>query len=563
MGSLRKDATSNDVAGNDGTFRLVDFEVDPAALRIAGADGKAVKVESKAMQVLLELVRSAGRVVTRQDLEAAVWSGRLVSEDALTNAIGKLRKAFNDSARSPRIIETVPKHGYRLLVKPQLHRPAKGPFFTARWHLVPVTLLVLAGMVGALYFLHFGKERTQQMATAPAPVTVAVLPFAALTANVEEFLAIGLAQDLINDLSVQPHLQLIAAKSTFSIDPSVREPGVLSQLGAHYVVSGTVAKAGNNIQIEIRLWESSSGKQLWSDRVEGPERNLFDLQRDIAQELASVVAGNRDRVSRFVDRRGTTKTLAAYDEFLRGRTLYSRMTPDGNHDARIHYTNATELDPQFARAHAGLALTWVREVMDGWATDPEAALREASRHAMLAEAIDPNVPQIYFVNGLLALFRGEHLAAAEEVHRATDLDPSYADAYALLAWILQYGGRPDIAVETMNKALRLNPLSSASYDVVAGEISFTMGRYEEAVLSFRRALTRNPSHSRARLWLAASLAKSGEYVDAAWEIDELKVLNPSLEIRTLAFGFPHKDPEVPRRFYASLRQIDMLGLLAD
>ena len=75
MRSLRKDATSNDVTGDDGTFRLVDFEIDPAALRIAGADGKEVKVESKAMQVLLELVRSAGRVVTRQDLEAAVWSG--------------------------------------------------------------------------------------------------------------------------------------------------------------------------------------------------------------------------------------------------------------------------------------------------------------------------------------------------------------------------------------------------------------------------------------------------------------------------------------------------------
>ena len=129
--------------------------------------------------------------------------------------------------------------------------------------------------------------------------------------------------------------------------------------------------------------------------------------------------------------------------------------------------------------------------------------------------------------------------------------------------MLHYGGRPDIAVKALHEALRLNPLSSASYDVIAGEINFAISRYDQAIVSFRSVLARNPSHSRARLWLAASLAKVGEYEDAAWEVEELKTINPNLDLTTLAFGFPHKDPEVPRRFYASLVQIQRLGLLAE
>lgn len=558
-----RDNTYDDIATGSRPFVIGGFDVDPAALRITSPDGDEVKVESKVMQVLLELVRRAGQVVSRGDLEAEVWSGRLVSEDALTNAIAKLRKAFKDSARSPRIIETVPKHGYRLLVQPQAIRPTGGAPLSAHWRLVlsAVFTVIAIAVVTALLVVGSGDETAPDSQT--QPVTVAVLPFAATSKDVDGVLADGIARDLIEHLSVQPNVQVIAAKSTFALNATNPDRSLLEKLGTRYVLSGTVAKAGDIFQIEAHLTESVSGTRLLSDRVEGPESHLLDLQHDIAEKVMSVLGGKGNSDRQFVDRRGTTSTLAAYDEFLLGRALYLRMTPNDNLNARRHYSRAVELDPQFARAHAGVALTWCREVMDGWTNDTETALAEASRHVMLAEALDSDVPQIYFVKGLLELFRGEHLAAADAAHRATDLDPNYADAYALLAWTLHYGGRPDIAVKALHEALRLNPFSSASYDVIAGEINFAVSRYDQAILSFRSALARNPSHSRGRLWLAASLAKVGEYEDAAWEIEELRANNPDLQISELAFGFPHKDPELTRRFYASLQQIDRLGLLSD
>jgi adenylate cyclase len=262
--------------------------------------------------------------------------------------------------------------------------------------------------------------------------------------------------------------------------------------------------------------------------------------------------------SRFAEEQGSLNTLAAYDEFLLGRAAYLRMTPDDNKSARAHYLRAIELDPDFARAYAGAALTWAREVMDGWTTNPESALNEASRQVAIAEMIDPDVPQVYFVKGLVALFRGQHLAAAEAAHNATRLDPNYADAYGLLAWVLQNGGRPDVAAEALHEAVRLNPQSSASFEVIAGEIHFSSGRYGEAAACFRNALERNPNHSRARLWLVASLVQQEELDDARWELDELLTQNPDFSFENTASGLPQKDPELLSRFFRALGRVRLV-----
>jgi adenylate cyclase len=369
----------------------------------------------------------------------------------------------------------------------------------------------------------------------------------------------GISQDLLADLSLQPGLTVLSAQATFHLAGArgnLHEAVV--DLGADYLVRGSVAKRDGDIVLNVRLVETRSGRTLWSNALRAPESAIFEIQREAANGISQVLGGRTTGDFAFVNRHGTTETLAAYDEFLQGRAAYMRMTPEDNALARAHFERAAALDPEFARAHAGLALTWLREVIDGWSADPDQTLREASRHVALAEAIDPDVPQIYFVKGMVALFHGEHLAAAEAAHQATELDPNYADAYGLLAWVLLYGGRADVAVEALHQALRLNPLSSASFEAVAGEINFATGRYDEAVACFRNALERNPTHSRARLWLAVSLAQTGQMDDARWELDELLAINPDLSFENSAFGFPHKDPELLSRFFRTVGRIRLL-----
>ena len=140
------------------------------------------------------------------------------------------------------------------------------------------------------------------------------------------------------------------------------------------------------------------------------------------------------------------------------------------------------------------------------------------------------------------LFRGRHEQAADSAAAAIELDPNYADAYALLAWILHYAGRPDQAGPMLAEALKRNPRSSASYREIAGEIDFSAGRYGEAAEEFQAALERNPTHTRARLWLAATHSKLSDEDAAAWEVQELLALNPQFSLSRLLLAFPLKDP---------------------
>lgn len=444
MGLSGTTQTKGNRGSTDQPFLLGDFKVDPKALRIEKSE-QSVKVEFKVMQVLLALAENAGEVVSRRTLESTVWSGRVVTEDAVTNAVAKLRRAFEDSARSPSYIETVPKQGYRLLQTPRPpERKDKALHLTDN-----KSRLYWAGGLSAA-----------------ALIAVAVARF-----------------------DHQGPIQQESADTDFS---------------------------------------------------EAPSRTSSVEEMENIESFGESNAGN---------------TLEAYDAFSKGLSAYLRMTPEDVEIARLHYLRAIELDPDFARAYAGAAITFIRGVMDGWAPDPEQSIDEALRYASIAEQIDSDVPQIHFVKGLIALFRGRHLEAADAAHTATQIDPNYADAYGLLAWTLHLGGRPDVATEALHEAVRLKPESSASFETIAGEINFAKGQYEEAVSCFTKALERNPTHPRARLWLAASLAQTDQVDDARWELDELLAQNPNFSFENSAFEIPHKDPELLSRFFRALGQV--------
>ncbi len=537
-------------------FVLADVEVDPTALRVRRND-QVERIEPRMMQVLLILAGQAGEVVTRESLERQAWAGRVVSDDAVTNTIAKLRRALGDDRRRPRFIETIPKRGYRLIPQPVPHaEPAssiRSSFSLARW-LVPAAALVLAIGLG-LYAWFLPSE--EQLPPRTAKVSIAVLPLTDRTGQDDGYFIDGLTQDIIEELGRQPQVSVVAPAAIFGYrDVPVSDRRLGEELGARFLVRGDIDRSGEEIALNLRMIDTNSGSELWAQRFTGSNAQFFDIKEQI---IASILAGLRQysthRLTEF-DVGQATDSLDAYDEFLRGRRYYGRLTPEDNAAAVHHFKQAIALDPQFARAYAALALTWTRRAIDGWTEEPEQALVEAAKLANQAAEIDPELPQVHFVRGQIALFFGDHAAAISAAMKATRINPNYADAYGLLAWILHYGGRPRLAEKALQNALSRNPVSKASYSQIAGEIQFATHRYDEAVGSFEAALERNPTHTRARLWLAASLVLLGRYDEAAWEIDEMLTTNPDLHSTNLLFAFPHKDPEVVETFKNALRQLD-------
>jgi len=389
--------------------------------------------------------------------------------------------------------------------------------------------------------------------------SVAVLPLENLGESPEEdYFANGITADLITDLSKVEGLLVIAPGSVFAYESSDARPHkVAADLEVGYVVVGSVQRLGNRLRINTQLIEATEERALWGERFSGSVDDLFDIQDKIAGAVLAalqVELAPSERAS-LADR--PTASVLAYDYYLRGFEEHGRRDDENNRAARNHFRKAVEIDPDFARAYAGLALTYSREAIDGWTPTPSRSLERAADFARTALRMDPSIPQVHFVTGQVELFQGNHLAAVESARRAIESDPNYADAYALQAWVLSYSGRTREALSSLQIAMRLNPRPPASYLEILGEIQFVEHAYDESAATFRRVLYINPDYTRARMWSAAALARAGSSETASWEVLELLAATPSLSIGRLKFSFPFKDPRVLEELMQGLR---MAGL---
>lgn len=530
--------------------------VYPAELRLRGPQGQE-RLEVRAMRVLLYLAQRRGEVVGRAELEAAVWPGKVVTEDAVTNTVGRLRRAFGDDARRPRVIETVPKIGYRLIAEVRYADDSRRSLRLRILWAVPALLLLLAAL--AIGFLPWPSPDPNVVPTVRP--SVAVLPFVNLDANPEQdYFADGFTTDLITDLSKVSGLLVIAPGSVFAYrDSGERVREIASRLGVDYVVQGSVQRSGAMLRVNAQLIDGADETALWAERYDGSVGELFAVQDRLAAALMDALRVRLAPAERQALERSPAASVEAYDWYLRGLEAHGHRSAEQNRIAQGYFDQAIALDPQFARAHAGLALAYSRDAIDGWTATPARSLDLARRMADRAASLDPSLAQVHFVSGQVELFQRRYLDAVEATERAIRIDPNYADAYALRAWIFSYAGRVDRAQASMETALSLNPHPSGSYLEVLGEIRYVQAKYAESADIFREVLEKNPDYMRARLWYAAALAQSGRVEDSRWEAEEFRVANPGFTPQQLAFAFPFKDPRILERLLRGLRGAGLLG----
>ena len=529
-------ASNGDESVSSGALSIGKWLLRPDLNRIE-CDAAQVHLEPKAVAILCLLAERAGEAVSRQELLDRAWAGVIVSDDALTQVVIKLRKALGDSSRNPQYIETIPKRGYRLLAPVAAAGPAKQKAGKAL-HLGAV-LVVGSLLVGSAYFL---SERTapKHSATEPLPVgmvaegaSVAVLGFEAVDQDERgRNFARGITADLSTDLAGLPGLWVIATRQGDTLPPQAR-----------YLVSGSVQHVPDRINVHVRLLESASGRQLWSERYERPLVDLFDVQRAISEEIVrrleiEVSAADRQRLAKRY-----TLSIPAYEDFLRGQSELLLREHSANQNARSWYYRAIEKDPAFARAYAGLALSYAADFRNQWVDDREAALTQAADTARTAQQIDPSIPEVYWVLGYVDTQKREPDSALAHLHRALELDQSYADAHALMAGIDTYRGRPELSIPRLRQAIRLNPGAGYLYYLLLGRAYFFLTNVEQAQINLRESLSRNPDNLEARVYLAAAIAVSGDPDAAQWQLDEIRVMDPEFGLQGWLETYPMVDQE--------------------
>ena len=502
-----------------------------------GRAGETLRLEPRAMEVLMALAARAGQVVSREELLAEVWPGVVVGDDALTQSIIKLRRALGDNPRAPSYIETISKRGYRLIAP--VRRDGDAAAVPARRR-APVRALaggaLVALVAAAGYGIHLvarpvaGRNMVDVMAERQATyLTLTVLPFEALgDGGQQAYLARGISNDLMTDLSRLPGLRLIAA--------SRAAPHGAAK--ARYLVSGSVQHEAGTLRINVRLIDSGSGRQLWSERYERPYGDLFKLQDELTRKLTQVLPGKLSDALRQRLAGPYTRSLEAYDDFLRGQALFLVRRSEDNEQARDFYRKALELDPNFARAYAGLAMTYAMDYRLRPSGGSSPALARASELAHSARQIDPEIPEVYWALAFVDAQSRRHRQAIESLQRAIDLNPSYADAYALMGGIYTYIGQPAKSIPLLRSAMRLNPDGGHLYFLLLGRAYLFENDTEQALINLRQASARNPVDLETRLYLTAALAAAGDRSDAEWEAEQIRTVDPGFNLRGWLESYP-------------------------
>jgi TolB-like protein/DNA-binding winged helix-turn-helix (wHTH) protein len=546
-----------------------DWWFDVAAHEL-GRNGETVRLEPRVSDLLEYLALRPGQPVSRAALLEALWPGMVVSDEALTNAVNKLRRAFGDDRANPRVIETLPKTGYRLIaqVRPLPHSTPDSPAATERgpagrrW-LVPVVALLLAGLSLTLFIdlRPTGPPPADSTTTSSGGVVtrtrpaLAVLPFEELGADSgQAYFADGITDDIITRLAKNPDLVVIARDSTFFYKGKSLDPRTIAQrLDVGYVLRGSLRREGDVLKLNTWLVDAGTDAHVWAEHFERPIDGVFDIQNSIYRGVVGALT-SPESARPEPEPGAETDNPRAYDSLLLGKHHFYRFESRAeNLKARAFFQEAVRLDPGFAAAHAMLAWTYAFAAMNGWADDREAALKRAQRLATHATGLRPDLSLAYFVRGLSYREQKEYVKALVEAEKAIEFDPNDANGHVLLATLLYYAGRPEEGLARIREAMRINPHHPYNYHFHLGQAYFVLHRYPEAIDAFQRGLSSNPASERMRVWLAAALARSGDVDSAQWEAEQIRAANADFSLQRVTDAFPFKDPDDMEQFLAGLR----------
>ena len=394
-----------------------------------------------------------------------------------------------------------------------------------------IAVLLALGGVGAWWWHGSG---TTEAAALPLPdqPSIAVLPFDNLSGDpTEERFADGITEDIITDLSRFRDLFVIARNSTAVYkDKAVDVRQVGHDLGVRYVLEGSLQSTPERVRVTAQLIDATTGAHVWGDRYDRPFEDLLTIQSDVAETIAGTlgaIQGGRGALRKQELERSSNEekiaALTAYDYFLRGIMYVDKFTPEDNLQARDLFTKAIELRPNYGRARAKLAMTYLLEYMLGWSTSPEKTLQQGVELAQTAIAADESESWAHWSLGFGYLLQKRYDEGLIEYARAVALNPNDADVLSDYGWALATAGKAVQGVESGRRAMRLNPFYPGWYLWNLGMCQYDAHQYEEAVATLEAFHEHNVQ---SRLFLAASYGQLGRAGDAKQQVAEALKLVP-------------------------------------
>jgi TolB-like protein/tetratricopeptide (TPR) repeat protein len=511
------------------TWSFGDFHLDPERFQLSRC-GEPVRLEPQVLSLLIHLVRHRDCMVTKDEIVAAVWQGQAVSDASISSRIRLARQAVGDDGTRQEVIRTIHGRGFCFVAE------VRGT----------VTGQASDKASDALPGHRVGRP------------SIAVLPLRPLGLPPDlAILSEAIPHEIIEALSRLRWLAVIARGSTFRFRQAETDFGlVASALAARYVVSGIIEHRNNKIAVTLELTDANSCQVLWADRMESALDGIGELRSEIVIHLVAAleahIPSNEGRIARL----HAPEALDAWAHYHVGLGHLYRFTAADTALATTCFERAIALDPQFARAHAGLSFTSFVHAFLRLGRDTASAVRSARLHAERSLELDALDPFAYFTMGRSFWLTGEPEVAEGWLARATALNPNYAQGFYASAFTAMLTGNAPATTEALDISLHLSPLDPLLYGIYGVRAQMLMQQEDDQTAArwADRAATTPGAHYLIAMIALAANGLAGNHASAARWRREVRRLRPDAKATDYFAAFATRDTASRGRIANELRR---------
>jgi len=503
-------------------YRFGTFELDTRTGELF-RDGQRTQLHDQPLQVLLVLLEQPGELITREELTSKLWpSGTFVDfNHGLNKAVNKLRDALQDSAEHPQFIETLPRKGYRFIAKVEPLKVTEEKAYTAPQVLeqpprkrkyVKLTAVVLVSGAIVLGISVGGWRDALVKRFTPSHLQIsslAVLPLEDLSGDPgQAYFAEGMTDALITEVARAGTMHVISRTTVLRYKGTRMTTAQIGHdLNVDALVEGTVLHSGNKVRITAQLIQVSTDNHLWARSYERDATKVLQLQQEVATDIARQVGSVVKPVEPI-----RTVNPEAYGEYLKGRFYFFQYTPEGWRQAIEHYDRATQVDPSFAPAYAGMAESYI--VAWGWnAASFEGGLQKGKVIAAKALEIDPDLASAHLAMGAAYVQEMDHENAERELRRALELNSNDPLAWQFHGLYRLWQGRFDEGIADQERARTLDPFSPIINTNLVRAFYFSR-QYDKAIAQAQKTLKLEPGYGAALAWLERGYRHKGMLKEA-------------------------------------------------
>jgi len=502
--------------GDDVEFEFLDHRLDTSRRELRRGS-EVIAIEPQVFDLLVHLIENRDRVVSKDDLIATVWGGRIVSDSTLISRINAARKGFR---------------------------------FVSEVRFLPTGTVQTGAADGA-------PERGRSALAQSERPAIAVLPFTNMTGDpAQEYFSEGISEDIITALSKQRWFFVIARNSSFIYKGRpVHLKQIAEELGVGYVVEGSVRKVGQRVRITAQLNDVGTGSHIWAERYDRDLADVFAVQDEITEAIVAAVEPQLYAAESFRAKRKPPDSMDAWDLLMRAMSHYWRVTREDNVVAQALLEKATAIDPHYGQAFGLLATSHTFSAHMGW-KDMAMVAPIAERAAAAAIAADSEDPWAHYALGCVYLFARRFDDSLAEFEWALRLNPNFSMAQAYYGLTLAYCSRWQEATSSVQRALRLSPRDplAAIYYGIASYAEFVGHNYEKAMRLAREGIRQRGDFVGAHRVLTAAAGMAGQNEIATAALEELRRVQPNISLEWISKEMPIRQDAERKHYLEGFRR---------